>query len=708
MTPRFGLSTRRPVGHVAPQERHARSMLAAIVESSGDAIISTRLDGTVTSWNQGAEQVYGFTSEEIIGLNVSIVYPPDLIANFSESLAAVGRGESVPPLETVRRRKDGSLIDVEVRVSPIYDRGSRVVGASAVIRDITERKVAETRLRESRDLLERTQALGHIGCWSATWGETDDLYWTPEMYRIFGLEEGPITEHQIIELVHPDDRVLATEASARSYVEGRRHEFEMRIVRPDGELRWLYAVAEPSSNSDGVATGLIGLMQDVTERKEAEARLSYDALHDPLTGLPNQVLLLDRVARALTRARRSGTKVAVLSVELDRFGVLNDTLGDQEGNRLLQLGAERLTALVGATDTVARFGPEEFVLVCEGFSDASYGMDRANDVLDAFSERFILPSGEAFVTVSIGVTVGGPAASADTIVRDAGLARDRAKQLGGNRVEQYQKLLRHQARHRMETETGLRRALVNDELMLQYQPIVSLAENRFVGVEALIRWAHPERGLVPPGEFIGVAEDVGLIVPIGSWVLETACRQLRSWREAGVGGADWTMSVNVSAAQFMEEGFPDLVLSAVDRAGLAPSDLNLELTESTIMMVEVSGQVVQRLRDAGVRIVIDDFGTGYSSLSYLKLLRVDELKIDRSFIEGLGNAEYDSAIVSGITGIARSLGLTVTAEGVETEAQLAEVRRHGCDNAQGYHLGRPVDPDACLALLRAGLEAARS
>jgi diguanylate cyclase (GGDEF)-like protein len=476
----------------------------------------------------------------------------------------------------------------------------------------------------------------------------------------------------------------------------------MRIVRPDGEIRWLNAIAEPSLSADGVPTGLIGLMQDVTDRKEAEARLTYDALHDPLTGLPNRVLLLDRVARALTRAARNGTKVAVLSVELDRFRILNDTLGDQEADRLLQLGSERLTTIAGATDTVARFGPEEFVLVFDGFSDPSYGMDRANDVLEAFSERFVLPSGEAFVTASIGVTVGGPAAAADNVVRDAGLARDRAKQLGGNRVEQYQKILRHQARHRMETETGLRRALVNDEFVLRYQPIFSMAENRFMGVEALIRWNHPERGLVMPGEFIGVAEDVGLIVPIGSWVLETACQQLRAWRDAVPGCAEWTMSVNVSAPQFMEEGFHDLVLSAVEGAGLAPSDLNLELTESTIMMVEVSGEVVQRLRDSGVRIVIDDFGTGYSSLSYLKRLRVDELKIDRSFIEGLGNADYDSAIVSGITGIARSLGLTVTAEGVETEAQLAEVRRHGCDLAQGYHLARPSDPDVCLALLQSG------
>lgn len=702
MIPKSGLSNRRSARHAAPLERHARSMLVAIVEHSDDAIVSTRLDGIVTSWNRGAELVYGYTAEEMVGVNISVVYPQELMSTFGMTLAAIARGESRPAAETRRRRKDGTVIDVEVRLSPIRDRARRVVGASAVIRDITERKQVEQQLRQSRDLLERTQALGHIGCWSLSWGEQDVLYWTPEMYRIFGLPEGPITPSQIDEMVHPDDRAKAMDISTSSYFEGRRNEFEMRVVRPDGEIRWVNSITEPSLDSDGVPNGLIGLMQDVTDRKAAEARLSYDALHDPLTGLPNRVLLLDRVARALTRAERNGTKVAVLSVELDRFRILNDTLGDEEANRLLQLTAERLTTIAGATDTVARFGPEEFVLVFDGFSDPSYGMDRANDVLDAFSERFVLSSGEAFVTASVGVTVGGPAAAADNVVRDAGLARDRAKQLGGSRVEQYQKILRHQARHRMETESGLRRALLNHELTLWYQPIFSLAENRFVGVEALIRWNHPERGLVLPGEFIGVAEDVGLIIPIGGWVLETACEQLRTWRQSVPGCADWTMSVNVAAPQFMEEGFHDLVLSAVDGAGLAPTDLNLELTESTIMMVEVSGHVVQRLRDTGVRIVIDDFGTGYSSLSYLKRLQVDELKIDRSFIEGLGNADYDSAIVSGITGIARSLGLTVTAEGVETEAQLTEVRRHGCDLAQGYYLARPSDPDACLALLQSG------
>jgi diguanylate cyclase (GGDEF)-like protein len=449
---------------------------------------------------------------------------------------------------------------------------------------------------------------------------------------------------------------------------------------------------------------MTGIVQDITERKETEFRFAHDAFHDQLTGLPNRDLFLDRVARSVTRTRRGTSKVAVLYLDVDHFAVFNNARGNEYGDTVLRAVADRLCSVMRVTDSVARFSADEFGIVCENIANAADAARRAQRVLDAVAEPFVLDGGEALITVSIGIALSEPDATSEALVRDADLAMHRAKGEGRNRFELYDLGLRQEIQQHFALETALRRAVDNGELFLEFQPIASLCDNRYVGAEALIRWKHPERGVVKPDDFIPIAERTGLIVPIGTWVLQTACQQLRLWRDAAPEGGNWRVSVNVAAAQLDAPDFPDVVEQSLQQAGLEGVALRIELTESAFIDGSVVTDALQRIRALGVRISIDDFGTKYASLSYLTRLSIDALKIDQSFIEELiGNAS-NQAVVSAILAIGQALGLDVTAEGVKTEAQLDELRRLGCKLAQGYYFSKPLSPKDCLAVLLGPLE----
>jgi EAL domain-containing protein (putative c-di-GMP-specific phosphodiesterase class I) len=356
--------------------------------------------------------------------------------------------------------------------------------------------------------------------------------------------------------------------------------------------------------------------------------------------------------------------------------------------------------MVRATDTVTRFGADEFGLVCENISSAATAAERAQRILSAIAEPFALADGDARIKASVGIAMSGAGAAAEALVRDAQLAMRRAKERGRNRFELYDLALRQQVQERAALEAALRRSLESGELFLEFQPIVSLAERRFIGAEALVRWRHAERGVIQPNDFIPTAEESGLIVPLGRLVLETACRQLRDWRAAAPGHGEWSMSVNVAASQLRAPDFPDMVERALRDAGLEAAALCLELTESVLIEDRVVVEVIGRIRELGVRVAIDDFGTKYSSLSYLTRLSIDELKIDQSFVEGLVGDKSKQAVVSAILAIGTSLAMPVTAEGVETEEQLVELRRLGCQRIQGFYFSRPLSAEHCLAILR--------
>lgn len=565
-------------------------------------------------------------------------------------------------------------------------------------RTLAERVAAGPEL--SQEFLLRAQGVGGFGSWQISSEPDGSTTWTPEMHRLTGIAIGSLLNHErLAELIEPEDRVALKAEFDGLAQRGGRGEWEVRITRADGESRWLSVAAEADRDIDGTILGFVGTTRDVTAAKEAELRTARAGLHDPLTGLPNRGLFVDRVALAVARTVRSGSRIAVLVLDIDGFTVFNDARGSQLGDTLLKAVADRLSTLVRVTDTVARFGADAYGLVCENVSTGATAAERTQRILSALAQPFALPDGEGLITASVGIAVSDPDSAADSLIRDAQLAMHRAKERGGNAFELFDPQLRQEVHERTGREAALRASLEGGELFLEYQPIMSLDQHRFVGVEALARWRHAERGVVQPNEFIPTAEESGLIVPLGKLVLGLACQQLRQWRDASPEPQPWSMSVNVAAAQLRAEDFPDIVEQALEDAGIEGAALCLELTESVLIEEGIVSEVLARIRRLGVRVSIDDFGTKYSSLSYLTRLSIDELKIDQSFVDGLVGDSSKQTVVSAILAIGESLNMPVTAEGVETEAQLFELHRLGCRTVQGFYFARPLPADVCLRTL---------
>ena len=428
----------------------------------------------------------------------------------------------------------------------------------------------------------------------------------------------------------------------------------------------------------------------------------HQATHDALTGLPSRSLVIDRLDHALARAERDQRHLGVIFVDLDRFKVVNDSLGHAVGDEVLIRVADRLLAAVRPGDTVGRLAGDEFVVICEGLEGDDV-QSVARRVAEAVAVPIPLYGRETVITASIGIAESGRGTGrqrADELLRDADVAMYRAKERGRSRIELFDQVMRTTMLERLETEHALRRAITRNEFCLHYQPTLSVADGRVTSLEALIRWDHPDRGLVPPDQFIPLAEENGLIVPIGAWALRQACVQLAAWRLEHPALAQLQVSVNLSARQFTDPRLGELVTSSLAESGLPPDALWLEITESVLMDEAASTlDTLRALRRLGVHLAIDDFGTGYSSLSYLKRFDVDVLKIDRSFVDGLGIDQEDEAIVTAVVSLAHALGLSVTAEGVETNRQLAGLRRLGCDAVQGYLLGRPLPPEDLITAL---------
>jgi diguanylate cyclase (GGDEF)-like protein len=442
-------------------------------------------------------------------------------------------------------------------------------------------------------------------------------------------------------------------------------------------------------DAGGDVESVSSITRDMTDRKELENRLAHEATHDPLTGLPNRTLLMDRLDVALGRARRSGTSTALIFCDLDHFKVVNDSLGHTRGDELLVAISERLLDAIRPGDTVARFGGDEFVVLAEELEGADAAGAIAERLRRAVARPLTIAQSELFVSVSVGIAVvDRDGADPEALIGDADAAMYRAKATGRGRQVVFDQGLRAEAVERLDTETALRRALDRRELRVHYQPIIALADDQVVGYEALLRWEHPQRGLLLPADFIRVAEETGLIVPIGAWVARQACGQLARWRAEGAD--DIWVAVNLSARQLGGEAVVADIDAAIRHVGIPPTAVRVEITESLLIEnVEQATATLRLLRALGVQVVVDDFGTGYSSLSYLSRFPVDVLKIDKSLMSGLGRDERDTAIVTAVVGLAHTLGLTAIGEGVEDQHQYDALRELGCDQAQGFHLGRP-------------------
>ena len=824
------LGSKRNVGHAFEE----KARLAGVVESSDDAIMAVALDGTVRSWNGGAEKLYGYTAEEFVGRNVSELAPPDRPDEAPPVLERVRRGESVVRYETECIVKDGRRRAISLTVSPVRGPSGEVTGAAAIVRDVTEQSRTAEKLRRSETRLAMAQRVAGLGTWEYD-VSGDEAWWSDELYHIYGFapQEVPPTLGRLLEVVHPEDEEAVEGYASSLPSEGERDGIEHRIVRPDGEVRFLQNLRAVEHDASGRPTRVIGTVQDVTERKRAEEearklarhnrqlfdvnldalvsakpdgtildanpamaeltglsrkqllggnlldhlpdaenarrcldlvrdqgyvrdfpmqirradgrltpvlfnaavyrgdagenegflasardvtertalekRLEHQALHDPLTGLPNRALFLDRLGHALARSERSGKSSAVLFLDLDNFKYVNDSLGHEAGDKLLVEVGRRLPRCLRAGDTAARLGGDEFVVLLEEIADEAEAQTVALRVAEGLEAPFLVARQEVFVTASLGLAVGVPRQDEpEDLLRSADIAMYAAKREGKNKHVVFDPSMNEAAHARFGVESDLRRAATDPsrEFFLLYQPIVA-PDGRVSGFEALLRWWHPEKGTIHPGDFLPVAEETSTIVPIGRWALSEACRRAVEWREEsgarGQATRHLTVSVNLSARQFASPDLVGDVHRALDETGLDPRALILEITESAVIEdAEDAASTMEALKALGVRIAIDDFGTGYSSLSYLERFPVDVLKIDRSFVAKIGRDTEGIALLSAVVGLARALGLEIVAEGVETAEQNELLHEIGCDLLQGYYFSKPLPQQDAAGLLSTG------
>jgi diguanylate cyclase (GGDEF)-like protein/PAS domain S-box-containing protein len=687
--------------------RESEERFRSLVQSGFDLLAIIDREGKMTYLSPSHERILGHPlSLWLSGRGEEIVHPADageLTATLRLVRATPGKWARV---RCRMRHANGTWRWFENVFTNMLDVPA-VQGIVSNSRDTTDAEAAAETLRRtserfralvrhSSDVIIVVDAQGH------------STYVSPALEHVLGYRSDELVGGNLLTLVHPDDGPMCN-AHFETVVGDptREYAIEVRARHADGRWRWFELRTTNLLYEPGVQ-GVVSHVRDITDRRSAELALEYRALHDSLTGLPNRALVVDRLSQTFASARRHGLRTAVLFIDLDRFKSVNDSLGHAAGDELLVDVARRLSTGRRAVDTVARLGGDEFVIVLHDIADDHAAVEIARTIVDDLREPFVIHGRELVVTGSIGLTIaaGAQEVDAETVLHEADAAMYDAKSKGGDRVSMFDKQVWTRTIRRIEMEQALRHAIDNDELFVEYQPVYDLASNRIVGVEALTRWRHPERGLVPPSEFIPIAESTELIVPIGEWVLDAVCAQVGAWQGLDPTGSFRSAWVNVSGRQLARPQFPAVVEAALKRYGLAPTALGLELTESTLIdEAETPGTELRDIEALGVRVAIDDFGTGYSSLLYLLRFRVDILKIDRTFVNGLGTSDESTAIIEAVIGLAHTLEMGVSAEGVETPRQLEELRRLSCDSACGFLMSRPVGPDVISALLRQGTAA---
>jgi diguanylate cyclase (GGDEF)-like protein/PAS domain S-box-containing protein len=521
------------------------------------------------------------------------------------------------------------------------------------------------------------------------------LYWNKAAEELYGWSSEEALGRRLRDLTLSEELLDQAEVVASHLRAGRTWSGETLLRRKDGSYVSVLGTATPFFDDRGHPAGMIGVSTDISERKALEAELERRASHDLLTGLYNRRVFVDRLGQALLRTRRqkNSLKVGVLFMDLDRFKTINDSLGHEAGDRLLETVARRLKHQLRPEDVLGRFGGDEFAVLLETVENPSEVIRVAQRIAETLQEPFTVNDHQVSVSTSVGIALGTAHANDDPegMLREADVAMYRAKEQGPGRYAVFDPAMQTRAQERLELEAELRRALEQGEFVLYYQPEVSLHNGSMVGFEALLRWQHPERGLLKPSAFVPLAEETDLITPIGRWVLEEACRQAKRWEEEHLPAPPATMEVNLSARQLARRGLAQTVEEALRRTDLAAHALALDITETVLIGAsEHNAQALEALKKMGIRLYLDDFGTGYSSLSYLKRLPVDRVKVDRTFVKGLGGNATDTALVRMIIELCHTLGIEVLAEGVETSDQAALLKDMGCDLGQGYYFARPL------------------
>ena len=669
-----------------------------LLQAVGQGVVAVDTHQRIIFWNRAATDMYGWTHAEAIGRPISDLIAPedgwdDIASELVDEMLS-GRAWSAS-FNVIR--KDGAVVPVLSTNTPVYDEAGELLGWMGVSSDETERNALLARVEDDRRRMRDAQRSAQLGSFELDTA-TGARSWSDELFRILGMDSEDVPEPDDVAFhVHPDDRwTYGRFREAFVAPDPSKAICTVRIVRPDGSVRWVELKATPRREGSGVISGTV---LDVTDRAVAHAELEHRAHHDPLTDLPNRSSMSELLEDMLEHVD-AGEHVALAFLDLDQFKVINDSLGHGVGDQILLAVADRLRESVEPGDVVGRFGGDEFIVLRRRCPGEAGALDFADGLRHALDAPIAAAGTEFALVASVGVALSRPGDVPATVLRDADAAMYHAKERGRNRAELFDEDLRRKIEEKLAMAIELRVAVDTGQLRLVYQPITSLATGAVVGFEALVRWDHPVRGELSPATFIPSAEETGLILEIGPWVLDAALTQLAAWRAAVPGADDLFISVNVSARELAHPNLVVATAAALAASGLPPDLVHLEITESTVMVdVDRSISTASALRALGLHLSIDDFGTGYSSLSYLKQLPVSTLKIDRSFVSGLGHHIQDRSIVEAIMALATALQLDVVAEGIETVAQAATLAELGCEFGQGYLWSRPVPPDEAIALV---------
>jgi diguanylate cyclase (GGDEF)-like protein/PAS domain S-box-containing protein len=649
---------------------------------------------------KGSRENLDLGPEDFVGKTDLDLFDPVLgLEWIAEEQRIMRTGEPIVDVLERDTSFDSSSGWFETSKAPLRDDDGAIIGTFGISRDVTARVEAQQELlrREAQLRAVLDSSPDAIACYSP---ELRYEMVNARAVALLGMPADQVVGRTDAELGRPPE-VVGTVLAGLQRVLATKEMCEVEYTTHDGAPNWWHVRMVPNLTAEGSVTGVITATRDLTELKAAQNILAHQALHDPLTGLLNRLALVDRLNHALAELERNPGQIALLFIDLDNFKLINDARGHDVGDHLLVEVASRLTRVMRRSDTVARFGGDEFV-VLPGHVAGSYDARLlATRVLASLNKPFVHGDEGFRLTASIGVVVNSdPHASAGDLLRDADVAMYRAKEKGRDRIELFHPTLRDHANERHRLAHELRQAVDKRQFFLVYQPFFSLERNSLVGAEALVRWQHPEEGVVPPAKFISLAEEFGVINALGTWVLEEACRQLSQWAPPGGPLAGFMMAVNVSARQLATPDFVELVTAAISHNHISPGQLCLEITETgMIQEFDRCAESLDALAALGVRLALDDFGTGYSSLAHLRTFRVNTLKIDRSFVGQLGGQGSDGAIVAGVIAMAHALGMDVVAEGVETEEQLRKVVDMDCDNAQGFFFARPLSSEMMGRLL---------
>ncbi|AFV97184.1 MULTISPECIES: EAL domain-containing protein [unclassified Sulfuricurvum] len=676
----------------------SREIQSGAIEFSADAIITKSLSGIIQTWNTASENLFGYTADEAIGRSVSILYLPSSESKENDNIAQIKDGASFKQYETVFMTKNGSYVNASVTLSPIKDSNNTIIGLSKIVRDITEHEKSQRELRKLSQAIEQSPNSVII---------TDNEANIEYVNAAFTAATG----YSLDEVIGKNPRLLQsgkTLPSAYSDLwnqlkQGKSWHGEFMNQRKDGTQFIEEVKIAPIFQADGSISHYMAMKDDITEKKHIEERIHYLANYDLLTGLPNRSQFIERITYFINVAKRQNSEFAIMFLDLDHFKDINDTLGHSIGDALLVELAKRIQECMRNEDTVSRLGGDEFIFMLPNTTTQGI-VTVAEKLLENITKPFSAEHNELIVTASIGIAIYPiDGTDPETLSKNADTAMYQAKLNGRNNFRFFTKVMQKSLERNIQLTNALRHALEKDQLHVVYQPQVAITDAHIIGAEALLRWNHPELGAISPLEFISIAEENGLILPIGEWVLRSAVKQAKEWIDRGF--APMIVAVNLSAVQFRHSHLPELVTKILEEFGLPSEYLELELTEAVTMHDPKSAfAVMDNLHERGIRMSIDDFGTGYSSLSYLKKFKVYKLKIDQSFIRDITTDSEDKAIVNAIISMAHSLGLQVIAEGVETIEQLDYLREEGCDEIQGYYFSKPLSAESFNTFIAAQLK----